>query len=151
MAWNQPKWSDNLPQLEKDIEAYFKHCSESREIRQLKNGDIRLRQESPSMVGLANWLDVDKSTIYRYINSDEYGLGTHGHSEDIYTAIRNILTRAKQRIEQSVLDRTTDGDCDPRIGQMILSHFGYDTGKNEPTAVTVTIAGLPEQASEWAK
>lgn len=147
MAWNKPKW-DNCDKLDKDIDAYFRHCAETRSVRELKNGDIRLRQESPSMVGLANWLDVDKSTIYRYIDDSE---DTHGHSVETYTAIRNILMRAKQRIEQGILDRTTDGDCDPRIGQMILSHFGYDTKGAEPTAITVTIAGMGDQAVDWAK
>lgn len=100
------------------------------------------------MVGLANWLDVDKATIYRYLDENE---GTHGHSDDTYNAIRNILMRAKQRIEQGILDRTTDGDCDPRIGQMILTHFGYDSAQKEPTAITVTVAGLSDQAKEWSK
>ena len=100
------------------------------------------------MVGLANWLNVSKATIYNYLSDDG---DTRGHSEEAYKAIMDILSQAKQRIEQGILDRTTDGDCDPRIGQMILTHFGYDSGRNEPTAVTVTVAGLPDQAKEWSK
>ena len=150
MAWNKPKW-DNCDKLQKDIDAYFRHCEESKSIRELKNGDLRIRQESPSIVGLANWLNVDKSTIYRYLNREDEVLKTHGHNENTYNLICDILTQAKQRIEKAILDRTTDGDCDPRIGQMILTHFGYDSAQKEPTAITVTVAGLSDQAKEWSK
>ena len=147
MAWNKPQWS-NVDDLKRDIDKYFRHCRDTRSVRELKNGDIRLRQESPTMIGLANWLGVSKQTIYNYLNDDG---NTQGHSEETYRAIFDVLSQAKARIEQGILDRTIDGDTDPRIGQMILSHFGYDTGKNEPTAITVTVAGLPEQVSEWSK
>lgn len=147
MAWNKPAWS-NVDDLKKQIDNYFKHCSETRTVRELKNGDIRLRQESPSMVGLANWLNVSKQCIYNYLSEDG---DTRGHSEETYRAIVDVLSCAKQRIEQGILDRTTDGDCDPRIGQMILTHFGYDSTQKEPTAITVTVAGLSDQAKEWSK
>ena len=100
------------------------------------------------MVGLANWLNVSKATLYNYLSEDG---DTRGHSEEAYKAIMDVLSQAKQRIEQGILDRTTDGDCDPRIGQMILTHFGYDSAQKEPTAITVTIAGMPDQAAEWSK
>jgi len=147
MAWNKPIWS-NVDKLSKDIDDYFKHCEDSKSIRELKNGDLRIRQESPTMVGLANWLDVDKSTIYYYLNGER---GKEVHSEETYNAIVATLSRAKQRIEKGLIQRSLDGDCDPRIGGMLLTSFGYNDGEKQPTAVTVTIAGLPDQAKEWSK
>ena len=53
----------NPETIEQQVQDYFKHCEESVEIRELKNGDKRIRKESPSIIGLAVWLDVDKGTI----------------------------------------------------------------------------------------
>lgn len=52
--------------LQQKVDAYFEHCENSRTERELKNGDIRVRQESPSMIGLAVWLHCSTDTINSY-------------------------------------------------------------------------------------
>lgn len=147
MGWNKPKW-DNIDDLNRQIDAYFKHCKDTRTVRELKNGDIRLRQETPTMCGLANWLNVNKSTIYNYLANDG---DTRGHSEEAYNAIVETLSRAQQQIEQGLVDRSLDGDCDSRIGGMLLTAFGYNDNEKQPTAITVSIAGMPDAVQDWAK
>lgn len=46
--------------IEQMVENYFEHCENTKEVRELKNGDTRIRQEQPSMIGLAVWLDVSR-------------------------------------------------------------------------------------------
>ena len=122
-------------ELARNVDEYFANCEASRTERELKSGDIRVRQTLPSFVGLANYLGVAKSTLQLYADgkydltaeqlqeiADKHDIGP----EDIqnYSA---VLARARDRIEQTVLTAAINGDTDSRIALAMLAKFGYST------------------------
>lgn len=141
----------NPETIEKQVREYFKHCDESVEVRELKNGDKRIRKESPSIIGLAVWLDVDKGTIYNLMDKDYIETVTVYSDED-KKLIFNTLSRARERIEQSLLQRAIDGDCDTRIASLLLSTYGYTQKVDAGGAITVRIDGATgDDAGDWSR
>ena len=65
MVWERKL---NHETIEQQVNEYFEICSKSREERELKNGDIRVREKTPSMVGLAVHLGVTKQLLYEYLD-----------------------------------------------------------------------------------
>ena len=57
-------------ELEKKVAEYFERCESSKTIYNLKNGDIKVRQEFPTMAGLASHLEVSRETLYSYLNGE---------------------------------------------------------------------------------
>lgn len=149
-------------ELSEKVDAYFADCEASRTERELKSGDIRVRQTLPSFVGLANYLGVAKSTLQLYADG-KYELtaeqlqdiaGKHGIGlEDIqnYSA---VLARARDRIEQTVLTAAINGDTDSRIALAMLAKFGYSTKVETESRATLTVqwegADMADVAS-WGK
>lgn len=123
-------------ELQERINAYFKHCEESKKIYELKNGDIKIRQEFPSMAGLSLWLDVDRNTLYSYMNEEE----KVQNSSDINKQISNTLLRAREHIKQSLVQSSMSGDADSRIAGMLLTAMGETTPETS-TTVNVIIQG----------
>ena len=141
----------NPETIEKQVQEYFKHCEESVEVRELKNGDKRIRKESPSIIGLAVWLDVDKGTIYNLMNKD-YIDSVTVYGDDDKKLIFNTLSRARERIEQSLLQRAVDGDCDTRIASLLLSTYGYTQKVDAGGAITVRIDGASgTESADWSR
>lgn len=134
-------------ELAEKVEAYFAKCEDSKDVRQLKSGDIRIRQEIPSFVGLAVFLGIAKSTLQLYDKgeydltaeqlqdiADKHGIGL----EDIqnYSA---ILSRARDRFELAVLQAGSNGDCDSRVIQARLAGYGYSTKVEVDSKATLTV------------
>jgi len=128
--FNDPK------ELQEKIDAYFKHCEESKAIYELKNGDIKVRQEYPSMAGLSLWLDVDRKTLYNYMDE---GYNT-AVSDECNKQIIHTLLRAREHIKQSLIQASIMGDADSRISGLLLNAMGETTPESS-TTVNVIIQG----------
>jgi hypothetical protein len=123
-------------ELKRKIDAYFKHCEESKKVYDLKNGDIKVRQEYPSMAGLSLWLDVDRKTLYNYMEEEH----TPGMDDDCKQKIIHTLSRAREKIKQSLVQASILGDADSRISGMLLTAMGETTPEVQNT-VNVIIQG----------
>ena len=134
--YREPAFSD--PQeLREKVDAYFKHCEDSKKVYELKNGDIKIRQEFPTMIGLAVWLHVSKDTLYSYINQEpkEDSLDSSTLKE-----LSDTLSYARNRVAQSLSQTSMSGDADAKIASMLLNAMGEVTP--EPSAtVNVIIQG----------
>ena len=147
MAKKAVKAFTDPAELERKVEAYFQHCAESRREIVLKSGDVRIREESPSILGLALWLDCSRETIYSYINKDD----CRELDEDIYNTLSGILARARSRCEAALVRRAMDGDCDPRTAALLLTNYGYAVKQESEQRVTVAVEGAGKDAAEWDK
>lgn len=116
----RPRRIQSAEWLNKRIAEYFAKCEASKREITLKSNDVRIRQELPSMVGLAVFLDIPKSTLYDYLDG-KYDDRTEADTE-LYS---DILARARDRIELVTLDAASNGDTDSRITLARLAKFGY--------------------------
>ena len=133
--------------LERDVEAYFKFVEspENRKEYPLKNGGTLIRYNTtPSMIGLAVWLDIAKPTLYTMLN----GEGMEMLDDSTKKAMIDTLSRARERIEQATLDRSQSGDFQPKIAAMVLTAMGYERPQDD-RAVVVKIQGAG--TDEWSK
>ncbi len=134
-------------QLERDVKAYFDHVEspENKTDYTLKNGAVLTRyRETPSMIGLAVWLDIAKPTLYTMLN----GEGMEMLDDSTKKAMIDTLSRARERIEQATLDRAQSGDFQPKIAAMVLTAMGYERPQDD-RAVVVKIQGA--NADDWSK
>ena len=135
-------------QLDTAIEEYFQQCQASQQPYNLRSGDIRIRQKIPTMIGLAVHLGCSKDTLYSYINMEPKGqLGPA-----VTQTISDLLSRARDRIEDAVLHSALEGDADPKIAALVLYNHGYTTKGQEDTTVTVKVqasGGIDVDA--WSK
>lgn len=139
-----PKYTDP-EKLEADIKAYFDHCESTKREFELKAGGTLTRyEEPPSMIGLALWLDVSKVALYKWLD------GEYMEQVDERTKERflYLLSRARDRIEQTTLARATTGDYQPKIAAMVLTNMGYEKPQDD-RAVVVKIQGAG--TDEWSK
>lgn len=137
----------NPVELAEKVNSYFDKCEASKTVRELKSGDIRVRQELPSFVGLAVHLGVAKSTMQLYADGKydlddkqlkELAKRCKVKLEDIqnYSA---ILACARDRIELATLDAASNGDTDSRITLARLAKFGYSTKVETENNTTLTV------------
>ena len=132
----KPTSFDNPEELQERVDAYFQHCEDSKTVRELKNGDIKIRQEFPSMVGLARWLGVHKDTLSSYIlGEDKVSL-----DDDTNKRISATLIGARDEIKRNYIQSSMSGDADSRIAGMLLTAMGETTPENS-TTVNVVIQG----------
>lgn len=131
--------------LAERVEAYFKHCEDSRQTRELKNGDIRIRQEAPCAIGLAVWLGIDKATLYRYINGE-----TNTSAEpEVQQQIRDTLAGARDRFELYTVTAAANGDMESRTAALLLNTYGYSKPQDDNATVTVRIDS-GDKSADWA-
>ncbi len=134
--------------LENKVNAYFQHCEDSRTERKLNNGDVRVRQESPSMLGLAVWLGCSAETLHSYIRGDDKSKQI---PVDIYNNISATLTRARDRCAASLAQRATDGDCDSRTAALLLNSYGVVPKAEVNARTTIVIEGASAaDVDDWA-
>ena len=132
----KPTSFDNPEELQERVDAYFQHCEDSKTVRELKNGDIKIRQEFPSMVGLARWLGVHKDTLSSYIlGEDKVSL-----DDDTNKRISATLIGARDEIKRNYIQSSMSGDADSRIAGMLLTAMGETTPESS-TTVNVIIQG----------
>jgi len=140
---------DDPKKLGEEIERYFLHCEESTRVQPLRNGDIRLRRERPSVVGLAVWLGCSKDTIYSYLNGEKKVSAQL--TEDEQNSISDLLHSARDRIESLTLNDALNGDSDSRIASMVLGNFGYSEKVDSTQSLTVSLEGCGEDITQWSK
>ena len=132
--------------LQEQIDAYFDHCESTREVYHLKNGDIKIRQEYPSMVGLALWLHCSPDTLYSYINKES----KVSISEEMLNSISDTLARAQSRITLITLNAAAVGDYEQRTAQLVLSKY-LGTSATDAT-VTIKVEGAnADDVAAWSK
>lgn len=135
-TFNDPK------ELQEKIDAYFQHCEDSKKVYHLKNGDIKIRQEFPSMAGLTVWLGCSRETLYSYIEKDV----KVSQDAEITNLISDTLSHAREKIKKSLVQSSMSGDADPRIAGMLLTAMG-ETQPEVQNNLTVVIQGDSEAYS----
>ena len=144
-------------ELAKKVDEYFAKCEASKQARELKSGDVRIRQELPSFVGLAVHLGVAKSTMQLYADG-KYDTGNSDNTADNGSAdiqsYSTVLARARDRIELETLNAASNGDTDSRITLARLAKFGYSTkieteGKTDLTIKWVGVS--TDDIREWGE
>lgn len=142
LAFSDPK------ELDSKIEAYFSHCENTADTRQLKSGDIRIRKQQPTMIGLAVWLGCSKDTLYSWISGEHKANISEADSK----AISALLSRTRDRIENSLLHAALEGDVDPKIAALVLYNYGYTNKTQEDATVTVRVQAAPGvDVAAWSK
>ena len=124
-------------ELERKVAEYFQRCESSKKIYELKNGDIKIRQEFPTMSGLASFLGVDRNTLYSYISGETKDMWV---SEDELKLISNTLSQARQDIATNLAQASLSGDADAKIASMLLTAMGEAQNDSSPT-VNIVIQG----------
>lgn len=122
--------------LRERVEAYFTHCKESQKIYELKNGDIKIRKEFPTMTGLAVWLYCSRDTLYNYMN----GEAKNNNAPEVNKSISDTLSHARNRIAEELMQASMAGDADAKIASLLLTAMG-ETQPEEKTTVNVIIQG----------
>ena len=120
-----PLWTDPA-QLEADIQAYFDECEEGREVTELtKRGEVvtYTKQRPPTLEGLADNLGTTGSTLRRYAKRDEF---------------YPIISRARNRIYRSWIERGIDGSYNPKIVALVLAANNRDYNISQQHDITVT-------------
>ncbi len=134
--YNETSFSDPK-ELREKVDAYFEHCKNSKQIYELKNGDIKIRQQFPTMTGLAVWLNCSRDTLYSYINQE-----AKPDSLDSSTLkqLSDTLSHARNRIAEELMQASMAGDADAKIASLLLNAMG-ETQPEEKTTVNVIIQG----------
>ena len=148
-------------ELAKKVDEYFAKCEASKQARELKSGDVRIRQVLPSMVGLAVYLGIGKASLYEYLDGkydepiDSNNIDTDMGCGQGYTErYSDVLARARDRIELETLNAASNGDTDSRITLARLAKFGYSTKieTESKTELTVKWEGVDTSDIEaWGK
>ena len=125
-------------ELEKKVSEYFDRCKSSQKIYELKNGDIKVRQEFPTMAGLASHLEVSRETLYSYLNGEPQK--EMWCSENELKLISDTLSRARQYIAKELAQASLSGDADAKIAAMLLTAMGETNNDSSPT-VNIVIQG----------
>lgn len=147
-------------ELAERVEAYFAKCEASKDVRELKNGDIKIRRELPSFVGLAVFLGVAQPTLRLYADgkydSQQDGIQDNEQNErynERYTETYSaVLARARDRMELAVVEAASNGDTDSRITLARLAKFGYSTKVETESKATLTVqweGARLDDVKEW--
>jgi len=81
----------------------------------------------PSIAGLALFLGVDRSTVYKWRNENP---------EFSYTLARLLLKQ-----EQTALNKGLTGDFTPAITKLVLANHGYSDRIEQNTTAVVKVTG----------
>ena len=99
VAWNLPPIDISDPaQVEHRIEEYFQHCADN--------------DRKPQIVGLCNWLGIDRKTLYNWLNGE---LRTSTHLP--------IIKKAVSFIEEMWMDNMQNGRTNPAAGIFLAKNW----------------------------
>lgn len=124
--------------VQKLVDEYFTEREEAQEVRELKSGDKRVYRTPPSVLGLSKKLGISHDSFYRYCDED---------SPNYSKEICNILTYAKERISQELLEGIQMGYWNEKVTMAQLQKYGYLGSFEEDKTVKVVIQGSPD----WSK
>lgn len=128
--------------LRQDVDAYFQHCEDSKNPRELKNGDVHIRQEYPTVVGLALWLKTHRNTITRLIDDNDDTEPIDSSLIDAQKQARGILADARTRIEQTLVQATLNGDAQDRLAAAMLARMGVIGEDKANISLEIKVAGM---------
>lgn len=138
--------------LVRDIAAYFKHCKDSREERELKNGDIRIREDTPSMLGLSHSIPTHMNTLNRLIDDDNAEVPQNKELIDAQNKVRDILAYTKQEIALRLQGRSMNGDANDRVSVAMMARMGLIGEDKANISLSITVAGADSKDIEdWSK
>ena len=138
--------------LQNDVDAYFQHCEDSKNPRELKNGDVHIRQEYPTIVGLALWLKTHRNTITRLIDESDNTEPLEDWLKDAQIEARGILIDAKHQIEQAMVQATLNGDAQDRLAAAMLARMGVIGEDKTNISLQISVAGAStNDVNEWSK
>ena len=143
-------WMKLTPEQVQEItDRYFADCDAA--VKHVMIGKRAAEVSRPyTDAGLAYALGITRDTLYRW---------TKGEAEtewdtDAQKRVSDTLTRAKQRIDASTVERSLTGELDSKIAALILSSMGYSTKQEiaHSGAVEVKLTGATDaQAKAWSK
>lgn len=126
--------------LQQRIDAYFEHCDNTIIKKQHVTGKgeiIVVPTPTPyTMAGLAAWLEISRKNLLEY--NDRNGF-------------RNIITRARDKIEASNITLALTGCHDSRIAALNLSsNYGYATKQDSgpPAGITINVLQYQPQPEQ---
>lgn len=138
----------NPDKLLDEIKAYFESCDNSREQRELKNGDLRVREITPSILGLAQQLHVHRNTLNRLIDDTDNQV----IEADAQKRVSDILAYAKQEMILRLATRATNGDAEDRVSQAMLARYGEIGEDKTNFSLQISVAGAStNEVNEWSK
>ena len=143
--------SDPAKLLE-DIKAYFESCDKSRDERELKNGDLRVREVTPSVLGLAQYLHCHRTTINRLMDEDDNTQPIDSELSDAQIEARDILTYAKQEMILRLVTRAANSDANDKVSQAMLARYGEIGEDKTNINLQISVAGAStSDVDEWSK
>lgn len=142
----------SLKQIQDGIKDYFATCDAT--VRTVVIGKRTAVVARPyTMVGLADHLGIHKDTLYQWLNGNYPTDGT-SKGNAIQQQVTDSITRAKGRIETSLLERSLTGELDSRTAALILGGMGYTSRQEVQHSGNMAVqwqGTTPEEAAEWAK
>jgi hypothetical protein len=107
-AGGRPLKFKSVEELQNKIDAYFEYCDEIGEYY--------------TMSGLADYLDIDRVTLIRYGERDEFC---------------NTIKKAKRKVEKQFELNTLKGQYNPTIAIFLMkNNFNYEDRVQQDVAVT---------------
>lgn len=135
----------NPAKLQKLADEYISSCfqdmNDEKNQVTLKNGERRSYGKRPTIIGFCNYIGIDKSSYYRYMN-DDIPKGTL--TEDDMNAIRETLSHVRSICEEILLQEALTGKVDTRTASLILSQYGYSTKQEIDARTTVRFIGMTD-------
>lgn len=153
-------------ELQLRVDEYFDRFEKSKVVYEMKRGDIRIRAEWPTIVGLAIFLGSSKTQLYEYANGnyptewldhipedEEHPLKGYDKKK-LIRGYQDTLSRAKERIETIIVAASANGDIEPKIAALLLSQWGYTAKTEQETNSNMTLKweGVdPSTAGSYSK
>jgi hypothetical protein len=134
-------------QLQAQVDAYLDACAATRTVRELRSGDVRVREDYPSMVGLASYIGICADTLYTYMRGDPHAQ----IAPETTQAIADVLSRARDRIGSVILASAMRGDCDSRIALSQLAAYGIAAPEQVQAALTIRIKADADDVEAWSR
>lgn len=137
------------------IDEYIELCKASRRELQLKNGDVKIRQTFPTILGLAEYMGVGFQRLYEFMHydiSNQKALPECDSNVDVERrkAIGAEISRARALIAETWIQAAAAGDAEPRIAERILSQLTPDSTDSQ--AITITIQGASTaEIAAWTR
>lgn len=137
------------------IDEYIELCKASRRELQLKNGDVKIRQTFPTILGLAEYMGVGFQRLYEFMDiSNQKALPGSDSIVNVDVerrkAIGAEISRARALIAETWIQAAAAGDAEPRIAERILSQLTPDSTDSQ--AITITIQGASTaEIAAWTR
>ena len=125
-----------------DVKAYFSYWESTREERELKNQDLRIREVTPSILGLSQWLHCHRTTLNRLMDEDDTTNPADDSLEDAQKQARDILAYVKQEIVLRLSTRALNGDAEDRVSQAMLARYGEIGEDKASVSLEIKVAGM---------